>query len=87
MNMPGVLCPTIMISFIAECVSGMFIVAKKMKAVLIWQTEFLIITVLSLFIGYIISADMKVVLICFAVGRSLVYLINLRMTYSFAKGQ
>jgi len=80
------LCPTVMISFIGDSVWGMFIVAEKMKAVLIWQIQYLLLTVVSILIGYYWLKDMRMTLICFSAGRSIAYLISLRMTYLFAKG-
>ncbi|NVO11259.1 MAG: oligosaccharide flippase family protein [Bacteroidales bacterium] len=81
-----ILCPTIMISFVAECFWGMFFIANKMKSVLLWQSQFLFFTIFSIVIGHIVFHDIKYTLICFSIGRSIVYLINLRMTYLFAKG-
>lgn len=81
-----ILCPTIMISFIAESVSGMFIVAEKMREALFWQILFFGVTVFSLWIGFVVFRDIKSVLFCYMIGRSFVFLINLSMTYRFAKG-
>jgi O-antigen/teichoic acid export membrane protein len=81
-----ILSPTIMISFIAESVWGMFIVAEKMRAVLIWQIQFFAFTLLSMILGYYFFGDIESTLICFAVGRSLVYFISLKWTYQFARG-
>jgi O-antigen/teichoic acid export membrane protein len=82
-----ILCPSVMISFVGDSVWGMFIVAEKMKAVLKWQIQYLILTVFSLLIGYYLFKDIKMALICFSAGRSIAYLNSLRMTYSFSKGE
>jgi len=81
-----ILCPTVMISFVAESVSGMFIIAEKMFANLVWQIVYFVVTVISLLIGYLLFKDMKFVMIFYSVGRSLVYILNISMSYRFAKG-
>ena len=81
-----ILTPAIMISFIAESVWGMFVIAEKMKEILIWQIQFLFLTISSLVIGYYFFGTMKMALICYAIGRSFVYLISITKTYKFAKG-
>ncbi len=81
-----ILCPTMMISFVAECFWGMFFIANKMKSVLLLQAQFLIFTISAIVIGHLLFHDIKYTLICYTIGRSIVYLINLRMTFLFAKG-
>ena len=76
-----------MISFIAESVWGMFIIAEKMKEIFIWQTQFLFFTILSVLFGYYYFETMEMVLICYAIGRSFVYLISIKKTYKYASGE
>lgn len=82
-----ILSPAIMISFIAESVWGMFIIAEKMKEIFIWQTQFLFFTILSVLFGYYYFETMEMVLICYAIGRSFVYLISIKKTYKYAGGE
>jgi O-antigen/teichoic acid export membrane protein len=81
-----IITPTIMISFVAESVWGVFIITEKMKAILAWQIQFLIFTISSILIGYYVFGTMKMVLICYVIARSLCYLTSIFMTYTFAKG-
>jgi O-antigen/teichoic acid export membrane protein len=81
-----VLTPMVMISFISESVLGMFIVAEKMKALLKWQIIYAVVNVGSLYLGYIITKEMKSALIFYMVGKSLVHLLSLVMSYNFSKG-
>jgi O-antigen/teichoic acid export membrane protein len=81
-----ILCPMVFISFISESVFGIFIIAGKMKAVLFWQATYLSVNVLSLIIGYYLFKDIKMVLLCFMIGKSFVHLYGLYLSYQFAKG-
>lgn len=81
-----IITPTIMISFVAESVWGVFIITEKMKAILVWQIQYLIFTISSIGFGYYVFGSMKMVLICYVVARSLIYLSSIFMTYTFAKG-
>jgi O-antigen/teichoic acid export membrane protein len=82
-----ILCPMVFISFVSESVFGVFIIAEKMKAVLIWQATYFFVNVASLVIGYYVFKDIKMALICFMIGKSFVHLLGLFMSYRFAKGQ
>jgi O-antigen/teichoic acid export membrane protein len=81
-----ILSPMVLISFVSESVSGVFFIAEKMKAVLYWQATYFIVNVASLVLGYYLFKDIKKALLCFMIGKSLVHLLGLYMSYVFAKG-
>lgn len=82
-----ILTPMVLISFISESVIAVFIVAEKMKALLIWQITYFVVNVLSLAAGYYIFRDIKIALLCFMVCKSLVHLLSLYMSYNYSKGK
>lgn len=80
-----ILVPLVALGFIVESVSGMFFVAGKTKLLAIWQVLYFVFITLSLLIGYWLFNDIKATLICFAVGKGIVYLISFAITYKIAK--
>lgn len=72
--------------FIASPLSYMFNIAEKQHVDLIWQMGLLVATVTSFALG-ILYNDVKWALTCFAVSYSLLYIINLYLSYQFAKGK
>ncbi|MCB8964139.1 MAG: oligosaccharide flippase family protein [Bacteroidales bacterium] len=81
-----ILSPTVMISFVAESVFGMFIVAERMRAVLYWQLLYFVISLLSWGVGCFYFTDIRYVLWCYTIGRSVAYLVNLFLSYKYAQG-
>jgi O-antigen/teichoic acid export membrane protein len=79
------LCLMYMFSFVSMPTSWVFVVAEKQKLDLLWQVMFLLFTVISLGIGYLLN-NIHLALWSFCVGRSLIYLIQIAMTYHFSKG-
>jgi O-antigen/teichoic acid export membrane protein len=79
------LCLMYLLSFVSMPTSWIFVIAERQKLDLIWQFLFLIFTAVSLMIGYILN-DIYVMLWSFCIGRSLIFLIQLGMTYHLAKG-
>lgn len=82
-----ILCPMVFISFVSESVFGVFIVAEKMRALLFWQATYFTVNVVSLCAGYYVFKDIKIALLCFMAGKSLVHLFGLYLSYKFAKGE
>ncbi len=80
------LIPMVAISFVTEVGSSMFIIAEKMKALLIWQILYFSVTVISLLCGVLVFKNIRATLVCFSIGRSIVYLVSFLMSYYFAKG-
>ena len=71
--------------FTASPLSYMFFIAEKQHQDMIWQIGLLLVTVASFFTG-IYYDNIKLALICFTASYSMMYVINLFMTYSLAKG-
>jgi O-antigen/teichoic acid export membrane protein len=81
-----ILLPMMTLSFISMSLSGVLIIAEKLRVVLLWQIYFVTITVLSLLIGYLIFQDIKSTLLFFSIGRSSSYLLYIVLSYKFSKG-
>ena len=71
--------------FTASPLSYMFHIAEKQHYDMFWQLGLLIFAIISFAIG-IHFDNIKVALICFVVTYSLMYIFNLYLSYSFAKG-
>ncbi|WP_418497829.1 lipopolysaccharide biosynthesis protein [Flagellimonas sp.] len=72
--------------FIASPLSYMFNIAEKQHIDLIWQIGLFTVTVTSFAVG--VSYDnIRLALICFTGSYSLLYIINLYLSYQFAKGK
>lgn len=82
-----ILCPIVAISFVSETGSSMFIIAEKMKMLLLWQILYFLLTLTSILIGIYFFKDIKSTLYCFMIGRSATHLLSLFMTSRFAKGK
>jgi len=76
----------VFISFISESVFGVLYAAEKMKTIFWWQVTYLVVNISSLLLGYYFFKDIKLTLICFAVGKSFVHLISFYLAYLSAKG-
>lgn len=71
--------------FTASPLSYMFHIAEKQHYDMFWQIGLLIFAVISFVVG--ISLDsIKVALTCFVTSYSLMYILNLYLSYSFSKG-
>ena len=86
-NYARVLCPMIAINFVSEVGSGMFIIAEKMKESMYWQIAYVLLSLLSLWLSAIIWNDMVATIWCFTIARSVLYLINFRLTYLYSTGK
>ena len=71
--------------FIASPLSYMFNIAEKQHLDMIWQIGLLVAAVISFYIG-IQRDDLKLALIYFTALYSLMYTINLYLSYKFSKG-
>ncbi len=71
--------------FTASPLSYMFFIAEKQHYDMIWQIGLLIFAVISFVIG-IQYNDIKMALISFVASYSLLYVLNIYLSYSFAKG-
>ena len=82
-----ILCPMVAISFVSEVGFSMFIIAEKMKAILWWQTDYLILTIISLSIGILFFNTMEAVLTCLVIGRCIIHLTSIFMSRKFSLGK
>lgn len=82
-----ILLPMVLLSFISMSLSGVLIITGKMKVSMYWQIYYVLITILSLFIGLFFFKNIKITLVCFAVGRSSAYLIYIMLSYKYSKGE
>lgn len=75
------------IQFIASPLSYMFMIAEKQSLDLIWQIVLFVIAFTSIFMGYYIFDDPIYSILFFTISYSIMYSINLYMTYRFAWGK
>ncbi|MFD0964608.1 lipopolysaccharide biosynthesis protein [Pseudofulvibacter geojedonensis] len=73
------------IRFTASPLSYMFNIAEKQHYDMFWQIALLVFTIISFVIGVKLN-DVKIALICFTVSYSLLYIINIYLSYQFSKG-
>ncbi len=71
--------------FTASPLSYMFHIAEKQHYDMFWQIGLLIFAVISFVIG-IAYDNINIALICFVASYSLMYILNIYLSYSFAKG-
>jgi len=81
-----ILLPMMAIDFVAVSLSGILTITQKLKEDLFWQMYYVAITIISLLLGLIIFQDMKITLICFAIGRSTAYILYIFLSYKYSKG-
>ena len=85
-NYAQILLPNVCVLFLFQIVSGVFIIANKLKVLFIWQIFSLTITSFSLIIGCYYFKDIKLTLISFVIARVIANLIRLYLTYKYSKG-
>jgi O-antigen/teichoic acid export membrane protein len=71
--------------FTAGPLSYMFYIAEKQNYDLLWQVILFFVTILSILAG-VWQGSPRFSLLCFSIGYSVMYLVNLYFSYSFAKG-
>ena len=72
--------------FVISPLSYMFYIAEKQKYDTLWQIGLLLTTITSFLVGVRYN-NYKIALICFSISYSVMYLINLYLSYNFAKGE
>lgn len=82
-----VLCPMVAINFVSEVGTGMFVISGHMKEGMWWQFGYVLLSLLSLWISAIFFKDMIATIWCFTMARSVLYLINFRLTYLYSTGK
>jgi len=81
-----ILTPMFFLQFATSPLSSMFMIAEKQQLDLYWQIFLLIITVLAILTGKYLYDNIESTLLLFSLGYSTAYIINIFMTYKFAKG-
>ena len=79
------LCVMYMLTLICNPTSYIIFITEKQHLELIWQTLYIVLTAIPLFIGVILK-DIKIALILLCIGRSIAYIILVFITYKLAKG-
>jgi O-antigen/teichoic acid export membrane protein len=82
----AILAPMYFFRFIASPLSSMFMIAEVQKADLIWQACLFLFVFLSIFFGGYYSS-VNVALYCFSFSYSLMFFVNLIMSYRMACGK
>lgn len=81
-----ILAPMMVLSFIANPLSGLFIVADKLKHFFFWQVLYVIASIVPIWLGNAFFGTIEATLILYAVMMGAVYLTSILMTRHFAKG-
>lgn len=79
-----ILMPKLFFDFLAGPLSAMFVIAEKQRFDLLWQMGLVSVAVGSFYIGYWFS-DVKTALACYVISCCFMQVINLFMSYSFAR--
>ena len=75
--------PTLL-SFVADPLSDLLIIANKLKVNFLWQIYYAVITGLSLWLGCVLYHDVIITLCFFAIGRSSAYILNILLSHHYA---
>lgn len=75
------------VRFIHSPLSVMYMIAQKQKIELYWQIYLFVSLAGAISLGYFLSKDVLITLSCFTVAYLIAYIINIILTYSFAKGK
>ena len=81
-----ILAPTMVLSFIAGPLSGVFIITNKLRAFFVWQLVYMLLSIFPLWLGAVCFHSVEAAIVCYAIGMAIVYLSSIAMTYRFAKG-
>ena len=81
-----ILAPMMVLSFIANPLSGLFIVADKLKHFFFWQVLYVIASIVPIWLGNAFFGTIEATLILYAVMMGAVDLTSILMTRHFAKG-
>lgn len=82
-----ILAPAMVLMFVSTSLSGLFIVAGKLRQFFYWQLAYAVTTFLSVWLGGLLFDSMEALLILFSVTRCAVYAASIVMTRSYAKGR
>ena len=82
-----ILAPAMVLMFVSTSLSGLFIVAGKLRQFFYWQLAYAVTTFLSVWLGGLLFDSMEALLILFSVTRCAVYAASIVMTRRYAKGR
>lgn len=82
-----ILAPAMVLMFVSTSLSGLFIVAGKLRQFFYWQLAYAVTTFLSVWLGGLLFDSMEALLILFSVTRCAVYAASIVMTRRYAKGE
>ena len=80
------LTPMFFLQFISNPLSNMFLISEKQFQDLWWNICLLFTVLLSIYFGAFVFRDSYLTVILFSSGYSLLYIINLLLSYKFSKG-
>ena len=78
-----ILCGAMVLSFVANSLSGMFIVANKLRQLFYWQLYFVTTTIAAILVGGLVYKSMIVTIALFSILRASAYLLSIIMTYHY----
>lgn len=81
-----ILAPCMVLSFIANPLSGLFIVADKLRQFFLWQVLYVAGTTVSIWLGHLLFGTIEATLTAYSVVMGCVYLTSILMTRHFARG-
>ena len=82
-----ILAPCMVLSFIANPLSGLFIVADKLRQFFLWQVLYVAGTTVSIWLGHLLFGTIEATLTADSVVMGCVYLTSILMTRHFARGR
>ena len=81
-----ILLPMIVVDFIAMSISGVLTITENLKQALIWQIYFVLISIVSIFLGGIFFDNIESTLSLFSFLRLTAYLYLIIVSYYYSKG-
>ena len=78
-----ILCGAMVLSFVSNSLSGMFIIANKLRQLFYWQLYFVITTVGAILVGSLVYKSMIITISLFSILRASAYLLSIIMTYRY----
>lgn len=78
--------PMFFLSFVSMSLSGILIIANKMKISFYWQIYYTIVTISSLLVGIICFNTIEATLILLVISRCSAYLLYMILSYIYSKG-
>lgn len=80
-----IMIPAIALAFISNSLNGVLYIAEKTKVILFFQLYYFSVSILSLFIGYMLFKSIHSILLTYMIGMSSVYLLEIYLSYKYSK--